>query len=110
MINIVRIPCFSQSWNHHGYIPQSFLTDSQKSSLMTANMPTQPRSATAPTGTELPKHKGTVSDMTFPKQDMIVGEQKRELDESLHHLIAATRGLLGFPLPPFPPQSDSTYP
>ncbi|KAJ4007779.1 hypothetical protein NW766_009582 [Fusarium irregulare] len=73
-------------------------------------MPAQTPSATAPRGTEPPKPKSTVSYTPVPQQDMIISEQKRVLDESLHHLFAATEGLRRFPLPPFPPQSGATSP
>ncbi|RBR08026.1 uncharacterized protein FIESC28_10404 [Fusarium coffeatum] len=68
-------------------------------------MPTQTPSETAPRGTEPPKPKSTVSYTPVPQQDMIIGEQKPTLDESLHHLVAATEGLRRFP-----PQSAATSP
>lgn len=103
IINTTRISRFSKSLDHHGFIPPPSLTDYHKLSLKTANMPTQTPSATAPRGTELPKPKSTVSYTPVSQQDMIISEQKRILDESLHHLVAATKGLRRSPLQPFPP-------
>ena len=110
LINTTGVPRFSKSLDHYGFIPQPFLTYYHRLSLTTANMPTQTPSATAPRGTESPTPKSTVMYTSVPQQDMIIGEQKRILDEFLHHLLAATEGLRRFPLSPFPPQSTATIP